>query len=227
MAPHRLRRAIRLLRLLHQSEGLSQRELARWLDCSQRTVYRDLELLKDSGFEVVWAPGGYRLDSGDELPRATLDDQEMMALLAALDSSPLLRRSPPRTQVHQALEKLMAGCSEATRARWQAITRHQQRSPYRDPTTEPLSSVLDKLMVALEKQAPVAVDYLAGDSGRAASLNFIPERIVATASGWTVQGRETGTRRSLSLDVHSIRIRQMNRPSTSTPCSGGAGPLEP
>ena len=70
MISDRLHRAIRLIMLLRQSEGLSLREIAHWLDCSQRTVYRDLQLLKASGFEVEWSPQGYRIRAIEELPQA-------------------------------------------------------------------------------------------------------------------------------------------------------------
>ncbi len=119
----RLHRAIRLLQLLQQSDGLSLREIAAWLDCSQRTVYRDLQLLKESGFEVEWTRQGYRIDDPDQLPRAALDNDEIMSILATIGASPLVKDERVRRHLQSGMQKLMAACTPKTRVRWLQLYR--------------------------------------------------------------------------------------------------------
>jgi predicted DNA-binding transcriptional regulator YafY len=97
MVTKRLCRALRLLILLRQSEGSSLREIAVSLNCSHRTAADDLRLLSESGFDVVWTSGGYRIVVPDELPRGTAERKELLSLLEAIDASPFLRSLPGGT----------------------------------------------------------------------------------------------------------------------------------
>ena len=55
-------RQLRLMVLLTQNREYTMDELCRKLDLSRRTLYRYLELFRDTGFEVVKQGNVYRLD---------------------------------------------------------------------------------------------------------------------------------------------------------------------
>ena len=64
--------------------------LADRLGVSQRTVRRDVDRLRDLGYNVhaTHGPdGGYRLDSGSALPPLLFDDEQVMAIAIALRSA--------------------------------------------------------------------------------------------------------------------------------------------
>lgn len=79
-----MRRADRLFRLLlelRRGRVVTARELARRLEVSERTVYRDVADLSASGVPIAGEAGvGYRL-SGFELPPLMFDREEVEALV--------------------------------------------------------------------------------------------------------------------------------------------------
>ncbi|WP_264030268.1 helix-turn-helix transcriptional regulator [Cellulosimicrobium sp. SH8] len=81
------RRTLLLLSLLQARPDRTGPELARRLGVDPRTVRRDVERLRDLGYRVVATrgrDGGYRLDSGAELPPLLFDDEQVVALTVAL-----------------------------------------------------------------------------------------------------------------------------------------------
>ncbi|MEW8681656.1 MAG: HTH domain-containing protein [Candidatus Thiodiazotropha endolucinida] len=83
-----MRRADRLFRIsqeLDTKRYLTARELARMLEVSQRTIYRDIDALSASGVPIEGTAGaGYRLCEGFRLPPLMFDDEELSALLLGI-----------------------------------------------------------------------------------------------------------------------------------------------
>ena len=80
-------RLLRLLGLLQARREWSGAELAERLGVTDRTVRRDMGRLRDLGYPVTGTTGtagGYRLASGKDLPPLLLDDEEAVAVAAAL-----------------------------------------------------------------------------------------------------------------------------------------------
>ncbi|WP_017595917.1 helix-turn-helix transcriptional regulator [Nocardiopsis potens] len=80
-------RLLRLLSLLQVRRDWPGELLARRLGVSGRTVRRDVDRLRELGYpvEAVRGPeGGYRLEAGAELPPLLFDDEQAVALAAAL-----------------------------------------------------------------------------------------------------------------------------------------------
>jgi len=80
-------RALRLLSLLQSRRGWTGAELMRRLEVSERTLRRDIDRLRDLGYEVrsVSGPaGGYQLHAGADIPPLLLDDEEAMAIAVGL-----------------------------------------------------------------------------------------------------------------------------------------------
>jgi len=81
--------SLRATRLLHLLDELRRRrtpvrgaELAQRLEVSLRTVYRDIDALRDQGAEIVGDPGiGYQLRPGFLLPPMMFSAEELEALL--------------------------------------------------------------------------------------------------------------------------------------------------
>ncbi|MEW8587148.1 MAG: YafY family protein, partial [Candidatus Thiodiazotropha sp.] len=83
-----MRRADRLFRITQELDTkryLTARELARLLEVSQRTVYRDIEALSASGVPIEGTAGaGYRLCQGFRLPPLMFDEEELTSLLLGM-----------------------------------------------------------------------------------------------------------------------------------------------
>jgi predicted DNA-binding transcriptional regulator YafY len=81
-----MRRADRLFQIVQHLRGrrlTTAAQLARWLEVSERTVYRDIRDLSISGIPVEGEAGvGYRLKAGFDLPPIMFSMEEVEALVA-------------------------------------------------------------------------------------------------------------------------------------------------
>ncbi|HET8739993.1 MAG TPA: YafY family protein [Acidimicrobiia bacterium] len=80
-------RALRLLSLLQSRRVWTGPELMSRLEVSERTLRRDIDRLRELGYEVVsmsGPAGGYQLEAGTDIPPLLLDDEEAMAIAVSL-----------------------------------------------------------------------------------------------------------------------------------------------
>lgn len=80
-------RLLTLLSVMQTGGTWSAAALSERLATSDRTLRRDIDRLREFGYRVttVMGPdGGYRLDAGAELPPLLFDDEQIVALAAAL-----------------------------------------------------------------------------------------------------------------------------------------------
>ncbi|MFC0624891.1 helix-turn-helix transcriptional regulator [Kribbella deserti] len=83
-------RLLSLLSLLQARRDWPGALLAERLECSPRTVRRDVDRLRDLGYPVratKGPDGGYRLDAGSELPPLLFDDDQAIAVAVALQTA--------------------------------------------------------------------------------------------------------------------------------------------
>ena len=83
-------RLLTLLSLLQTRRDWPGAVLAARLEVSDRTVRRDVERLREMGYTIqatMGPDGGYRLDSGAELPPLLFDDDQVVALAVALQAA--------------------------------------------------------------------------------------------------------------------------------------------
>lgn len=79
-----MRRADRLFQIVHYLQGrrlTTATQLASWLQVSERTIYRDVQVLSTSGVPIEGESGvGYRLRKGFHLPPLMFTVEELQAL---------------------------------------------------------------------------------------------------------------------------------------------------
>jgi predicted DNA-binding transcriptional regulator YafY len=83
-------RLLRLLSLLQSRRDWPGTVLADRLEISDRTVRRDVDRLRELGYSIhttMGPEGGYRLEAGSELPPLLFDDDQVIALVIALQSA--------------------------------------------------------------------------------------------------------------------------------------------
>lgn len=120
-AEDRGRQVVRLLRLVRTLEaarrGFTVQELIDHaeLDCSERTVYRDLEHLAQVGFQVVHEDGRYRIH-GDTLRSDPLRPSQVLALLLAEDLFAPLRGQEIASELSALIDLLKARLNPRARA---------------------------------------------------------------------------------------------------------------
>jgi predicted DNA-binding transcriptional regulator YafY len=107
----RVDRALAILLLLRSGEAFSSRVLAKRLEVSQRTIFRDIELLASAGVPIyaeAGRAGGFKLVEGYFVPPVMFTEEEVLSLLAGLAFLNELRSAPFPAEREQASRKLLA-----------------------------------------------------------------------------------------------------------------------
>ena len=110
-------RLVSLLLLLQAAERRTARELARALEVSDRTIYRDVDALSAAGIPVYaerGADGGIALAAGYRKALMHLGEDDVRALF--ISASPILADLGLATGLDRALQKLHGGLSDAQRS---------------------------------------------------------------------------------------------------------------
>jgi predicted DNA-binding transcriptional regulator YafY len=113
---NRFDRALAILLLLRSGKTLSAPELARRLEVSTRTIYRDIETLSTVGVPVyaeIGREGGFRLLEGYFLPPIAFSVGEATSLITGLAMLERLRARPFATELDSATQKLLVVMPDA------------------------------------------------------------------------------------------------------------------
>lgn len=157
-APQRM---IRLLSLLQSRRDWTGDELAQRLEVTPRTVRRDIERIRELGYQVSASPGvagGYRLTSGRALPPLMLDEPEARAVALSLRVSAGGGIKGADDAALSALVKLEQVLPRSLRAH---VTDVQSSvESYSAPTPVVDSEVLGVAAAACRNSDEVSFDYL-------------------------------------------------------------------
>ena len=138
----RVRRMLQMILLLQESRSRSSAELADQFEVSKRTIFRDMQLLRDTGFPVSCdGKGNYELEVR-LVQHMELSPLELIAL-AGTENGPGIVGVPfLRTARDLALAKLTAAGSTLTQAQIQQV-----REQLSDLLTQTAGEDLDEATV--------------------------------------------------------------------------------
>ncbi|WP_417667321.1 helix-turn-helix transcriptional regulator [Roseibium sp.] len=123
-----MRRADRLFQIVQHLRGgrlVRARQLAEWLEVSERTIYRDIADLQASGVPIDGAAGvGYILRSGFDLPPLMFSRDEIVALIAGARLIRAWGGADMARAAEEALIKIDAVLPDALRERTSGVEIH-------------------------------------------------------------------------------------------------------
>lgn len=179
-------RLFALLRALENSRrGLTMTELHSVLEerCTPRTVYRDVELLQQAGFQLVTEEGRVKFAEGTQGLRATpLRAHELFALVVSKDLLEPIARTPLGACHHALVARLSAGLTPAGRqlvAEHRSLLRATHAAPTRFDGDDAILSVIEE---ACETEQCLQLTY-------AAPTKPLSERVVEPHLFWMHAGR--------------------------------------
>jgi predicted DNA-binding transcriptional regulator YafY len=182
-------RMLRLLSLLQTHRFWSGGELADRLEVSERTVRRDVDRLRELGYDVEavrGAAGGYQLRAGGNLAPLLLEDEEAVAIAVGLRSAANGGVPGFEETAVQALTKVIALMPPRLRRRMDALkTQTEGLSWTGGPGLD--AAVLTTLAQACRDDELVTFDYTAAD-GTATSRRVEPHRLVNLGRRWYLVG---------------------------------------
>ncbi|WGX98349.1 YafY family protein [Nocardioides sp. L-11A] len=196
-------RMLRLLSLLQTHRFWTGGDLAERLEVSDRTLRRDVERLRDLGYDVDavrGAAGGYQLRAGGAMAPLLLDDDEAVAVAVGLRAAANGGVPGFEDTTLQALTKVIALMPPRLRRRMGALQTQTEGLPWAGgPVLDP--TVLTTLAQACRDDEVVTFSYTAYD-GTGSTRRVEPHRLVNLGRRWylVAHDRERQDWRSFRVD---------------------------
>lgn len=209
--PSPTQRILRLLDLLQTRRIWSGPELADRLDVTTRTIRRDIDKLRELGYEVdgeQGADGGYRLRAGRELPPILLDDDEAIAIAVSLRAA----ATSPVSGVGEAAVRALAKLDQVFPKRLKGAVNavHDVTTTLPRATAEVDPDILVTLARAARDHVRLRFDYTTR-AGEAAERSVEPYRIVTTGQRWYLMAFDLERD-----DWRTFRLDRMSAPHATT-----------
>jgi predicted DNA-binding transcriptional regulator YafY len=211
MRGDQLARQWRLIQRLARSRfGVGLDELATDLECTRRTVYRDLDALMYAGFPVTSEKRDsrvyYKLLDEFELADAPFTPDELLALAFSEDVLQTLEGTVFHDSIHSALGKIRASLGPELAAFLGRFREAFQVMPGPHKRYADVRDVIRTLNEAVLDRHTVRMDYTTARTGETASRELDPYRVWYRSGALYVIGHDhkSGEIRTFAID----RIRK-------------------
>lgn len=177
-------RALKLLSIFGSGATFTAEELSSRLRASLRTVRRDIDTLRELGYDIEslrGVGGGYRLGLATRLPPVVFDEDQAVAAAVALQTVPTIL-SGIRENATRALATLHQTMPERSRLHAEAFTVSSARNYWEFPAPPIDAELVRTIGTAISRRHLVRVEY-AGD-GEAVPLTLEPHDLVVWAARW-------------------------------------------
>ncbi len=201
-------RMLRLLSLLQTHRYWPGSELAGRLDVSPRTLRRDIDRLRELGYDVDAArgvAGGYQLRAGAALPPLLLEDEEAVAIAVALQTAASGAVAGLEETSLQALTKVAALMPPRLRRRIDALRSQTDGVPWRSGEVID-ADVLTVLAQACRDDELLTFGYVARDSAPT-QRRVEPHRLVSLGRRWYLVAYDRDRQ-----DWRSFRVDRISDP---------------
>ena len=179
-------RAERLFELYHYLDsktGRSLAEIAERFGVSERTVFRDLGALEETGVALEFADGRYRRVGGRP-QQVSLDSGELELVRLALSNPAIEKRRGP---VSRALGRLIAKLDSALRERRRKAPAATLTGPERSGAAAPRA--LEEIERLAADHRPARLLYRSLSGGTEQERNVDPWRVFHRDGAWYLVGR--------------------------------------
>jgi len=200
-------RMLQLLSLLQTHRYWPGTELAGRLEVSARTLRRDIERLRELGYDVDAVrgqAGGYQLRAGNALPPLLLEDEEAVAIAVGLRTSAAGAVEGLEGLALQALTKVVALMPPRLRRRMDAVQSQTVPAPWQGPSID--AHVLTTLAQACRDDEVLRFDYATRD-GEQSRRYVEPHQLVSIGSRWYLVAHDKDRH-----DWRTFRVDRVARP---------------
>jgi predicted DNA-binding transcriptional regulator YafY len=182
-------------RVLRDRPGITVAELARELDVSARSVFRDLDLLRERGYPIEadrGRGGGVRLHASWGLGRVLLSSEEALCTLLSLAISEKLSFPMFSSEVSRARKKIVDAFPTSERKkiaplRERIFIGRTASANVRSTYAMPDGAVMRRLQVAFVREAIVRADYVK-ETGEMSTRRLEPHAMLINWPAWYLLG---------------------------------------
>ena len=204
-------RMLRLLSLLQTHRYWPGGELSERLEVSPRTLRRDIERLRDLGYDVDavrGVAGGYQLRAGGALPPLLLDDDEAVAIAVALHTAAAGAVAGMEESSVQALTKVITLMPPRLRRRIDALRSQTDGVPWGGgPVLD--ADALTVLAQACRDDELLTFGYRARDA-EPTDRRVEPHRLVSLGRRWYLVAYDRDRQ-----DWRSFRVDRISGPEAT------------
>lgn len=200
---------LRLLSLLQTHRYWPGPELSHRLEVSPRTLRRDVDRLRDLGYQVDavrGAAGGYQLRAGGSLPPLLLEDEEAVAIAVGLRSTATTAVAGVDDWSVQALSKVLSLMPPRLRRQMDAVASQTESPGPWEGAPSFDASVLTTLAQACRDSELLLFDYAAREA-EVTHRRVEPLRLVSLGRRWYLVAYDRDR-----MDWRSFRLDRITAP---------------
>ena len=185
---NRVDRLFAILLLLQRKRHVRALDLARVFEVSERTIYRDMEALSESGVPVLGTPGeGYELMQGYFLPPLLFTAAEANALFLGARMMISFTKGKVSTDAEQALNKIAIILPESMRNEMQRLSEIIGFYPF-GARFDLYETHLATFQQAIRERRLVHMRYHSYSQDETTERDFEPGRLYYMNGQWYVDG---------------------------------------
>jgi predicted DNA-binding transcriptional regulator YafY len=205
-------RMLAILRLLQSGAGLNASALAGQLDVCRRTIFRDLNIMRQAGLDLYFDEhqACYRLSSRSDLTAApAFSAEEITTLAAAVHLSPFQRLPDSHQLLRQSVQKLLANSPTCLRHHVARVMKSCRLGDEHAGTEPPTDEVVHRILAAISQRKVLRVTVVDSISGDEISTRLAPYQVMVSVDVWQVVGRSSHHRQVRSFDPRCLRGPEM------------------
>ena len=204
MASERVNRLLRLITLLQSRTPRTANDLARELDVSRRTVFRDLNSLGAAGVPCRHVEGqGYRIDKSFYLPPISLSAPEILGLMQLAKATGAQRSRPLHASALSAIYKLISTVPDPIRGACAEMMANVTVNPGAQVDGSAESDHYNTLHKCIAQQTPCTVHYTSPVESGEITFELEPYTLHHANRAWYVLGK---------TDIHNeVRVLKLVR----------------
>lgn len=180
-----------LVYLLHEHGKLTAKDIARRLEVSERTIYRDIDALSQTNVPIITFEGqhgGYEIDSSYFIPSIRLSEQELLYFFLLLKLGKEMKVPELYKDYDLLSMKLLNAVPMVNRPKIKRFLDKFKVSINRINPDSYVENILDCVILSLEENKQIKISYYTPLKDTVTDRIISPSRFIFDEGGWYITG---------------------------------------
>ncbi len=194
----KLDRLLLILNLLRTRRNLTASDLAKECEVSERTIYRDIQVLSEARVPVYF-DSGYKLLTDAFLPPLNLTADELLTLYVGVHSPPVQSVNCFRKSARRALAKLESMMPDEIKGDYKQAKERIKFQPGNGDSYQGAELIFGLLKQAIWPERKIKLLYVSPLSSEVVEL--VPKSLLSKKGNWYLLGQVQNQTRYFRLDL--------------------------